>query len=148
MNNPLKNAQKQLDKVAKHHHLPKEILTILKAPQRLFEVNFPVKMDNGLVKIFRGFRSQHNNARGPYKGVIRFHPNVSKEEVIALSIWMTWKCAVANIPYGGAKGGVIVDPKKLSSRKIERLSRGYVRAMAPLIGEKVDIPAPDVITTS
>jgi glutamate dehydrogenase/leucine dehydrogenase len=103
-------------------------------------------MDNGMVKVFKGFRSQHNNARGPYKGGIRFHPAVTKDEVMALSCWMTWKCAVADLPYGGAKGGVVVGPAKLSKKELERLSRAYARAIAPIIGPKIDIPAPDVNT--
>jgi len=119
---------------------------VLKEPQSVLAVNIPVKMDSGEIKVFKGFRSQHNNALGPYKGGIRFHPGVNKEEVIALSMWMTWKCAVAGIPFGGGKGGVIVNPKELSEGELERLSRGYVRAIAPIIGAKVDVPAPDVGT--
>src|SRR3989339_99187 len=104
-------------------------------------------MDNGKIKVFTGFRSQYNNARGPYKGGIRYHQNVSLSEVKALSAWMTWKCSVAGIPYGGGKGGIIVNPKELSIGELERLSRGYIRAIWQFIGSDVDIPAPDINTT-
>jgi len=146
MENPFLNAQEQLEKVAKYLDISADFLEVLKVPQKVLEVNIPVKMDNGKIRVFKGFRSQHNNALGPYKGGIRFHPGVTKEEVMALSIWMTWKCGVAGIPFGGGKGGVIVDPKELSEGELERLSRGYVRAIAPVIGARVDVPAPDVGT--
>jgi len=148
MENPLVNAQKQLESVAKYLDISSSILEILKVPQRVLEINIPVKMDNGKIRIFQGFRSQHNNALGPYKGGIRFHHEVTKEEVVALSMWMTWKCAVAGVPFGGAKGGVIVNPKELSEGELERLSRGYSRAIAPIIGPRVDVPAPDVGTNA
>ena len=131
---PLKNAQEQLKEAAKILNLDKNIHEILKQPQLILEVNIPVKMDNGKIKIFKGFRSQHNNVRGPTKGGIRFHPDVTKEEIMALSMWMTWKCAAVNIPYGGAKGGVIVNPRKLSERELEQLSRNYIKAIKPIIG--------------
>ncbi len=146
MDNPLLNAQKQLGIVAKYLEIPADTLEILKQPQKVLEVNFSVKMDNGKIKVFKGFRSQHNNALGPYKGGIRFHPDVTKEEVVALSMWMSWKCAVAGIPFGGGKGGVAVNPKELSEGELERLSRGYARAICPIIGPEVDVPAPDVGT--
>ena len=146
MENPFLNAQEQLEKVAKYLDISADFLEVLKVPQKVLEVNIPVKMDNGRIRVFKGFRSQHNNALGPYKGGIRFHPGVTKEEVMALSIWMTWKCGVAGIPFGGGKGGVVVDPKELSEGELERLSRGYVRAIAPVIGARVDVPAPDVGT--
>jgi len=146
MHNPFQNAQEQFDKVTKYLEVGSGILKILREPQAVLEVNLPVKMDNGEVKIFRGFRSQHNNALGPFKGGIRFHQNVTKEEVMALSMWMTWKCAVAGIPFGGGKGGVIVNPKELSIYELERLSRAYARAIAPVIGPETDVPAPDVNT--
>ena len=146
MESPFLNAQEQLEKVAKYLDISADFLEVLKVPQKVLEVNIPVKMDNGKIRVFKGFRSQHNNALGPYKGGIRFHPGVTKEEVMALSIWMTWKCGVAGIPFGGGKGGVIVDPKELSEGELERLSRGYVRAIAPIIGARVDVPAPDVGT--
>jgi len=139
-------AQEQLAKLSEYIEIDKNILEILKSPNRVLKVYLPVQMDNGEVKVFEGFRSQHNNARGPYKGGIRFHQNVSEDEVKALSMWMTWKCAVANIPFGGAKGGVIVNPKELSQGELERLSRAYIRAIAPIIGENIDVPAPDVHT--
>ncbi|MBW2985686.1 Glu/Leu/Phe/Val dehydrogenase [Candidatus Woesearchaeota archaeon] len=143
---PLKNAQAQLKEAAKILNLDKNIYEILKQPQLILEVNIPVKMDDGNIKIFKGFRAQHNNIRGPTKGGIRFHPDVTKEEIMALSMWMTWKCAAVNIPYGGAKGGVIVDPKKLSEKELEQLSRNYIKAIKPIIGPNKDIPAPDVYT--
>lgn len=144
--NPLLNAQKQLEKVAKYLKISPDILEILKWPQRVLEVNIPVKMDNGEIKVFRGFRIQHNNSLGPYKGGIRFHLEVTKEEVMALSMWMTFKCAVAGVPFGGGKGGVVVDPKELSGGELERLSRGYIQAINPIIGPYADVPAPDVGT--
>ena len=146
MENPFLDAQGQFDKVAKYLDVPRDILAILRQPQKVLEVNIPVRMNSGEVRVFRGFRSQHNNSLGPFKGGIRFHPNVSKEEVMALSMWMSWKCAVAGIPFGGGKGGVIVNPKELSEKELERLSREYVRAIAPIIGPRVDVPAPDVGT--
>lgn len=146
MDNPFLNTQKQIENVTKYLKISSDVLEILKNPQKVLEVSIPVKMDSGEIRVFRGFRSQHNNALGPYKGGIRFHPGVTKEEVMALSIWMTWKCAVAGIPFGGGKGGVIVDPKELSEGELERLSRGYALAIAPIIGARVDVPAPDVGT--
>ena len=119
----------------------------LKSPDQVHEGELAVKMDDGSTKKFKAFRSQHNNARGPYKGGIRFHQDVTKEEVMALSTWMTWKCAVTGIPYGGGKGGVIVDPKKLSEAELERLSRAYAEFIADFVGPWVDVPAPDVNTT-
>ena len=144
--NPFLNAQSQLEKVTEYLDLPPGLLSILKEPQKVLEVNIPVQMDNGEIKVFKGFRSQHNNALGPYKGGIRFHPGVTKEEVMALSLWMSWKCAVAGIPFGGAKGGVVVNPKELSEGELERLSRGYARAITPIIGSRIDVPAPDMGT--
>ncbi|MFT4868132.1 MAG: glutamate dehydrogenase [Candidatus Nanohaloarchaea archaeon] len=119
----------------------------LKDPKRFVEVNFPVEMDDGEQKMFKGFRSQHSTARGPAKGGIRFSPRVNEEEVKALSIWMSLKCAVADIPYGGAKGGVTADPSELSEREEQRLSRRYIDAVAEVIGENRDIPAPDMNTS-
>jgi glutamate dehydrogenase (NADP+) len=123
-----------------------EKLEELKKPQRIINVSIPVKMDDGSIKDFQGFRVQYNNTLGPYKGGIRFHPQVSIDEVMALSFWMMMKCAVAGIPMGGGKGGVIVNPKELSEKELERLSRGYVRAIAEYIGPDKDVPAPDVNT--
>lgn len=145
-NNPLVSAQTQIRKACERLGLSESVYNLLKEPYRVLEVSIPVKMDNGEVKIFKGYRSQHNSALGVTKGGIRFHQNVDLDEVKALSIWMTFKCAVANIPYGGGKGGVIVNPSELSKRELEELSRGYVRAIYKYIGEKQDVPAPDVNT--
>jgi glutamate dehydrogenase len=135
-----------IDTSVKKLNLSKSVYEILSEPQRVLTVTIPVQMDDGSVKVFTGYRSQHNNALGPYKGGIRFHHDVNLDEVKALSTWMTLKCAVANVPYGGGKGGVIVNPKTLSQGELERLSRGYIRAIAPVIGADLDIPAPDVGT--
>lgn len=121
---------------------------ILTAPNRILEVNVPVRMDDGRLEVFNAFRIQHNNILGPYKGGVRYHPDVDEDEVQALSFWMTFKCAVADLPYGGGKGGITVNPKELSQGELERLSRGYIRAIASSIGPKRDIPAPDVYTNS
>lgn len=144
--NPFTNATKQLENAAGLLDLDKNVLEILKSPKRILEVSIPVEMDSGEIKVFKGYRSQHNDALGPFKGGIRFHPKVNLSEVKALSVWMTWKCAVVGIPLGGGKGGVIVDSKKLSDKEIEKLSRGYVQAMKDFIGPEKDIPAPDVYT--
>ncbi len=154
-NNPHANAIKQLEKVAKLLRVDYEgqekafdvIIKRLKKPDFVHQKKLTIKMDNGKKKQFQAYRSQHNNARGPYKGGIRFHQDVSLEEVKALSTWMTWKCAVTGIPYGGGKGGIIVDPRKLSKRELERLSRAYVDFLTTKIGPWVDVPAPDVNTT-
>jgi len=119
---------------------------ILKNPQRVIEVSIPIIMDSGELKVFTGFRVQHNDVRGPYKGGLRYHPKVDLDEVKALAFWMSIKCAVADIPYGGAKGGIAVDPKQLSQAELERLTRSYVRAMSDFVGPDKDIPAPDVYT--
>jgi len=119
----------------------------LKYPRRVLCVYVPVNMDDGTVKVFQGFRSQHNDVLGPFKGGIRYHPNVTMEEVMALSIWMTWKCSVAGLPYGGSKGGVICNPKEMSVGEIERLSRGYFSAISLIVGPDRDIPAGDVNTS-
>ncbi len=146
MENVYNMTLKRLEECGEILGLQKSAIEYLKKPQRIIEVSIPVEMDDGSLKIFEGFRVQHNNARGPYKGGIRFHPNVGLEEVKALAMLMTWKCALLDIPCGGAKGGVRVDPKKLSEKELERLSRGYIRAIAPFIGPNIDIPAPDVNT--
>ncbi len=121
---------------------------VLRTPKRILEVSIPTKMDNGQVKVFTGFRVQHNVARGPAKGGIRYHPNVTLDEVKALAAWMTWKTATVNIPYGGAKGGVICDPKRMSKAELERMTRRYASEILPIIGPDKDIPAPDVYTDS
>ncbi|QNH40210.1 glutamate dehydrogenase [Bacillus sp. PAMC26543] len=127
---------------------PSGMYELMKEPMRMLTVRIPVKMDNGSVKVFTGYRSQHNDAVGPTKGGVRFHPEVNEEEVKALSIWMTLKCGITNLPYGGGKGGIICDPRTMSFGELERLSRGYVRAISQLVGPTKDIPAPDVYTNS
>ena len=144
--NPFEIARKQVKTACDRLNADPAVYEILKSPQRVLEVTFPVKLDNGTVKTFTGYRSQHNNAVGPYKGGVRFHPNVNLDEVKALSIWMTIKCCVAGIPYGGGKGGITLDPRDYSEAELERISRAYSEAISPLIGEKIDIPAPDVNT--
>ena len=144
--NPFEIARKQVKTACDRLNADPTVYEILKNPQRALEVSFPVKLDNGTVKTFTGYRSQHNNAVGPYKGGVRFHPNVNLDEVKALSIWMTIKCCVAGIPYGGGKGGITLDPRDYSEAELERISRAYSEAISPLIGEKIDIPAPDVNT--
>ena len=144
--NPFEIARKQVKTACDRLNADPTVYEILKNPQRALEVSFPVKLDDGTVKTFTGYRSQHNNAVGPYKGGVRFHPNVNFDEVKALSIWMTIKCCVAGIPYGGGKGGITLDPRDYSEAELERISRAYAEAISPLIGEKIDIPAPDVNT--
>ena len=144
--NPFEIAQKQVKSACDKLNADPAVYEILKNPQRVLEVSFPVKMDNGDIKTFIGYRSQHNNAVGPYKGGLRFHPGVTRDEVKALSTWMTFKCSVAGIPYGGGKGGMAIDPKDYSKGELERISKGFAKAISPVIGEKVDIPAPDVNT--
>ncbi len=125
----------------------KNYIDVLKTPQRIIKVNVPVKMDSGEIKIFPGYRVQYNNARGPYKGGLRYHPEVSEDEVTSLAFWMMIKCALVDIPFGGGKGGVIVDPKTLSTSELEKLTRALARALTPMVGPTIDIPAPDVYTT-
>lgn len=144
--NPFLSAQKQVKDACDRLGLEADVYELLKQPMKVLEVAIPVKMDDGSTKVFTGYRSMHNNAVGPTKGGIRFHPNVTRDEVMALSIWMTFKCSVTGIPYGGGKGGITVDPKTLSQGELERLSRGYIDAIYKLIGDQVDIPAPDVNT--
>ncbi|MCC6013020.1 MAG: Glu/Leu/Phe/Val dehydrogenase [Candidatus Verstraetearchaeota archaeon] len=146
--NPYEMALEQLNKCAKIMNLDPNAHEILKYPKRVLCVYIPVRMDNGTIKVFKGFRSQHNDALGPFKGGIRYHPNVTMEEVIALSMWMTWKCSLVGLPYGGAKGGVVCNPKEMSIGEIERLSRGYFYAISRIIGPEIDIPAGDVNTSS
>ncbi len=146
MSDPFKNSIEQLKKASNVLNLSEETLKGLINPMRVVEVFFPVVMDNGEVKFFTGFRSQHNNTRGPFKGGLRFSPEVSESEVKALSSWMTWKCAVADVPFGGGKGGVIVDTKTLSKGELENLSRSFSRAISDVIGPEKDVPAPDMYT--
>jgi len=147
MNNPFQNAMSQLERATKVKKFDEKFLKTLAQPNREIRIAIPVTMDDGSLKIFEGYRVQYNNARGPYKGGIRYHQDTDINEVKALAFWMTLKCAVANIPMGGGKGGITVDPKKLSKRELEKLSRGWIKLMAPVIGPKVDVPAPDVNTT-
>lgn len=146
--NPFHVAQRQFDQAAEMLNLPDDIRAILRVPQRELTVNFPVQMDDGTTQVFTGYRVQHNLSRGPVKGGIRYHPSVDIDEVRALAMWMTWKCALVNIPYGGAKGGVIVDPKQLSIGELERLTRRFTTEISILLGPEKDIPAPDVGTNA
>lgn len=145
-NNPFETAKHQLTEAAKIAGLDANKIERLKNPDRYTEISIPVVMDNGEQQIFTGFRSQHNNARGPYKGGIRYHQNVSLDEVRALSFWMSFKNAVVNVPFGGGKGGIIFDPKLVSETELEKISRGFVQKLYRLIGPEVDVPAPDVNT--
>ncbi|MCG8349024.1 MAG: Glu/Leu/Phe/Val dehydrogenase [Chloroflexales bacterium] len=145
--NPFTIAQRQFDIAADLLDLHPGLCKVLRNPQRELSVSFPVKMDDGSIEVFTGYRVQHNLSRGPAKGGLRYHPQVDLDEVRALAMWMTWKCAVTNLPYGGAKGGVIVDPKQLSLSELERMTRRYATEISVLIGPDRDIPAPDVNTT-
>ncbi|MBQ3718351.1 MAG: Glu/Leu/Phe/Val dehydrogenase, partial [Methanomicrobium sp.] len=144
--NPFEMAQQQLLDCAKILKLDQSVVNVLMQPQRQIQVSIPVKMDDGTTKVFQGFRVQYNNALGPYKGGIRFHPDETIDTVRALSAWMTWKCSVLGLPLGGGKGGVICNPKEMSEGELERLSRGYIRALWKNIGPDTDVPAPDVYT--
>lgn len=144
--NPFEIALKQLDEAAKLIDLEQGMRDVLANPKRVLTVSLPIKRDSGKIQVFTGFRSQHNDARGPFKGGIRYHPQVSIDEVKALSMWMTWKCAIADIPYGGGKGGIICNPKEMSETELERLTRRYAYSIADIIGPRTDIPAPDVYT--
>jgi glutamate dehydrogenase (NAD(P)+) len=146
--NPWQVAQRQFDLAADRLHLDPAMAAVLREPRRELTVHFPVKMDDGSVKVYTGFRVQHNLGRGPAKGGIRYHQNVSLDEVKALAMWMTWKCAVVGIPFGGGKGGVIVDPKQLSMKELEALSRRFFTEIEVLVGPEKDIPAPDVNTNA
>jgi glutamate dehydrogenase (NAD(P)+) len=139
-------ALEQLDQAARIMNLDPDVHEVFRNPKRTLEVSIPIRLDEGSVKAFTGYRVHHNTSRGPSKGGIRYHPGVNLDEVKALAMWMTWKCAVVNIPYGGAKGGVVVDPKALSRSELERLTRRYASEILPLIGPERDIPAPDVGT--
>jgi glutamate dehydrogenase (NAD(P)+) len=146
--NPYRIAQIQFDLAAEYLKLDQGVRQILRTPKRMLEVSIPTKMDNGQIKVFTGYRVQHNVARGPAKGGIRYHPNVTLDEVKALATWMTWKTAAVNIPFGGGKGGVICDPKRMSKPELERMTRRYASEILPVIGPEQDIPAPDVYTDS
>lgn len=147
MKNPFENAMLQLKRANEVKEFSDEFMSRLYQPNREIKISIPVIMDDGGLKIFEGYRVQYNNARGPYKGGIRYHQDTDINEVRALAFWMALKCAVANIPMGGGKGGITVDPKKLSKTELEKLSRGWIKLMAPVIGPKTDVPAPDVNTT-
>lgn len=145
--NPFQNAMVQLKTAAKAMDLDANVLSVLQQPQRQLQVSIPVRMDDGTTNVFTGYRVQYNDARGPFKGGIRYHWDTDINEVKALAFWMAIKCAVVGIPYGGGKGGITVDPHKLSTGELERLSRGWVQQMYKNLGPKVDVPAPDVYTT-
>ncbi|MGI6085286.1 MAG: Glu/Leu/Phe/Val family dehydrogenase [Acetivibrionales bacterium] len=146
--NPYEIAQQQFDSVASKLELDAATCELLRQPIREYHFTIPVKMDDGSTKIFKGFRVQHNDARGPAKGGIRFHPMETIDTIRALSMWMTWKCSVVDIPLGGGKGGVICDPRNLTEREQERLCRGYIRQLAKNVGPNTDVPAPDVMTNA
>ena len=146
--NPFEIAKQQFDRAADYLELDQSLRNVLRSAKRQLIVSIPVRMDGGETKVFEGYRVQHNIARGPAKGGIRYHPNVTLDEVKALASWMTWKCATVGIPYGGGKGGVVCDPKSLSKDELERLTRRYAFEIAPIIGPDRDIPAPDVYTDS
>jgi glutamate dehydrogenase/leucine dehydrogenase len=147
MKNPFENAMAQLDKVSKIKNFGDKFIARLRQPDRDIRISIPVMMDNGSLKIFEGYRVEYNNALGPYKGGIRYHPDTEINEVKALAFWMAIKCAVINIPMGGGKGGVTVDPKALSKTELEKLSRGWAQKLSDVLGPKKDVPAPDVNTT-
>lgn len=146
--NPFENAQTQFDKVADVLNLDSGIRSLLREPMKEMHFTIPVKMDDGSTKVFKAFRIKHNDARGPAKGGIRFHPHETADTVRALSMWMTWKCAVVDIPLGGGKGGIICDPRTLSAQEQERLCRGYVRQIYTQLGPNLDVAAPDVMSNS
>src|SRR5215471_2643118 len=144
--NPFEIAKQQFDRAADYLELEESMRSVLRNAKRQLTVSIPVRMDGGETKVFEGYRVQHNIARGPAKGGIRYHPQVTLDEVKALASWMTWKCAVVNIPFGGGKGGVICDPKKMSQDELERMTRRFTSEISIIIGHDRDIPAPDVYT--
>src|SRR5688500_9473239 len=146
--NALGSALLQFDRAADHINLAPETRAILRVPKREWTVRFPVRMDDGEVRVFTGYRVQHNVARGPAKGGMRFHPATDIDEVRALAMWMTWKCALVNVPFGGAKGGVTVDPRAHSTEELARVTRRVTSELQGIIGPEVDIPAPDVGTNA
>ncbi|WP_027417461.1 Glu/Leu/Phe/Val family dehydrogenase [Aneurinibacillus terranovensis] len=146
--NVLQSTQTVIEEALTKMGYPPVMNELLKEPMRMFTVRIPIRMDNGETKIFTGYRAQHNDAVGPTKGGVRFHPDVTEDEVKALSIWMSLKCGIVDLPYGGGKGGIICDPREMSFRELEALSRGYVRAVSQIVGPTKDIPAPDVFTNS
>jgi len=144
--NPFLIAQRQLDDCARILNLDDSVREVLRVPMREMHVSIPVRMDNGKIRVFQGYRVQYNDARGPTKGGIRFHPDETIDTVRALAAWMTWKTSIVDVPLGGGKGGVICNPKKMSDGELERLSRGYIQAISQMVGPEKDIPAPDVYT--
>mgnify|MGYP002760191088 FL=1 len=144
--NPYESLQEQIDDASRYLDVSPDVLERLKNPERVLETNLSVELDDGDIEVFRAYRSQFNGDRGPYKGGIRYHPGVTRDEVKALSGWMVYKCAIANVPYGGGKGGIEVDPSDYSDGELERLTRSFAEELRPLIGEDRDIPAPDVNT--
>ncbi|GDX62237.1 glutamate dehydrogenase [Candidatus Levyibacteriota bacterium] len=146
--NPWLQAQSQMMKISSLLNIPKLLISRLTEPDRLISVSLPLQKDDGSVEILRGFRSQHNNILGPYKGGLRYHPSVSEDEVKALSLWMTMKCALINVPFGGGKGGITINPKSLSEKELERLTKLFTNRLSLVIGPRIDIPAPDVNTNS
>ncbi|MCY7324012.1 MAG: Glu/Leu/Phe/Val dehydrogenase, partial [Phormidesmis sp. CAN_BIN36] len=147
-NSLLSDATQPLEKALKHTSISEDAIESLKFPKASLTVSIPVRMDDGSLKVFQGYRVRYDDTRGPGKGGVRYHPNVSLDEVQSLAFWMTFKCAALNLPFGGAKGGITVNPKTLSRLELERLSRGYIDAIADFIGPDVDILAPDVYTNS
>src|ERR1700756_3375049 len=146
--NSFRIAMRQFDTAAEKCGLEPGLREVLRRPRRALSLSLPVKMDDGTIQVFEGYRVQHSSARGPCKGGIRYHPGVTFDEVKALASWMTWKCATVNIPFGGAKGGIVCDPHRLSHNELERLTRRYAYEIMPIIGPDKDIPAPDVYTDS
>lgn len=144
--NIFEDAILRLNQAAKIAEIDNEVLEELKRTKSILQVNIPVRMDDGTLQYFTGYRAKHNDSRGPTKGGIRYHPELKVEEITALAFWMTIKTAVVGIPFGGSKGGIVVDPKKLSHLELERLSRGYIMQLAEFIGPRIDIPAPDINT--
>src|SRR6056297_300939 len=144
--NPFESLQEQIDDAGEYMDVSPDVLERLKHPERVLETNLSVELDDGSIEVFKAFRSQFNGDRGPYKGGIRYHPNVSRDEVKALSGWMVYKCAVVDIPYGGGKGGIVIDPRAHSAAELERITRSFAKELRPLVGEDQDIPAPDVNT--
>src|SRR3989338_3652946 len=148
MQNPWENAMRQYEAALAHAGLSPYLEAKLRHPDRIVEMSLPVRMDDGRVEVFTGFRVQHDNTRGPYKGGIRYHSHVDMNEVKALAFWMTMKCALVDVPFGGGKGGIAVDPKRLSRGELERLTREFTRKLYPIIGPERDVPAPDVNTNA
>src|SRR5438445_9850222 len=146
--NSFRIAMRQFDTAAEKCGLEPGLREVLRRPRRSLSLSLPVKMDDGTIRVFDGYRVQHSSVRGPCKGGIRYHPNVTFDEVKALASWMTWKCAIVNIPFGGAKGGIVCDPRQLSKNELEHLTRRYAYEISPIIGPDKDIPAPDVYTDS